>query len=926
MENKHLKYNQGKKDLISRFKTLSDRYSDSLDFLVHSVAELTDMALCTVVFFEEGDSFILASTDDSVLKIWPKDSYDPEQFTDNNNLKFDIPTSALGKIEVKFWKTQFILNSENKPIATLNIFDDKDRILTKSDERTLKRAASQITKWIASKTKEQQLKKIDNLFELSNDLIGITTFEGTFAKINPTFSKTLGWSHDELMQTPCINFVHADDVAKTVAMTQNLVRGKSVVHFTNRYNTKHNGVKWIEWTCTPELETRLVFAIGRDVTEYVEREQLLKKSEQNFRNLFDNIQGILCIHDLEGNFLEVNQQGLLSTEYSEEEMRHSTLFNLIVPERHDEVKQYLIAIEKHGKASGEMSIVKKSGERAIWYFMSTMDEDAAGNKRILANVQDITERLKLDKALKTAKEAAEEAFKVKSEFIANMSHEIRTPLNGIIGFTELALETNLDETQRQYLEIINQSGVSLYSIINDILDFSKMESNSMKLEVDRIEVEQVISEAFNIVSYGINKKGLEMLMDIDHNIPRYIWADAMRMKQIFVNLLGNALKFTEKGEIKLYIKILKDHGSNKMLLRFGVKDTGIGIHENKQEEIFHAFSQEDGSITKQYGGTGLGLTISNKLLALGNSKLQLESVQGKGSNFFFDLELKVEIEELKNGLQDIKKVLIVDDNENNRKILRRMLEIKDIEVEEADSGLKALMIMMKESEFDVIIMDYHMPVMDGIETIRKIKGLQQPSDTREQPFIVLYSSSDDDHLQKACDELEVESRLVKPIRMKQMYKMLSELKSLTKEKNINIQEIPAPKKDYNLKILVAEDNDINMHLTKIFLKNLLPDSTIIEAKNGDEALEKYRSENPDLVLMDVQMPKLNGLEATRKIRNIEEHVEVPIIALTAGSLPGEMEKCLQAGMNDFLAKPILKQNLSNMLSKWLGIPSLKVEK
>ncbi|MCZ4317491.1 response regulator [Aequorivita viscosa] len=902
---------------VRKLNTLKKRYAEVFDYLLFSVSEMIDMRLCTITIIDEDQAFVIAANDNSINEI--------SEFNTSvkSNLKssvkaIDLAPHTVTSFDVKFYESFPILDSENSQIGSLNIFDDKERSLTDFEKNGLKKAVDQINRWVASKEKEHRLRKHDNLFQLTNDLIGIVSFEGNFVRINPAFSKTLGWTNNEILQSPFNNFLHEDDKEETALAMQNLSLGKPVVNFTNRYKTKKGDIKWIEWTSTPDIEAGLIFTIGRDVTEFVTREQLLKKSEKKYRNLFDNIQGILSIHDLEGNFIDVNKAGLAATGYSRKEMQSTTIYQLRHPEKRADIDAYLAAIQKHGKASAEISIIKKSGEKAIWYFMSALDENEAGTKLVLTNVIDITERKRMSNELIQAKEAAEEAFKAKSEFVANMSHEIRTPLNGIIGFTELALATNLDDTQKQYLEIINQSGVSLYSIINDILDFSKMESNNMKLAIDRIEVEEVVSEAFNIVSYGINTKGLEMLLDIDHKIPRYIWADAMRLKQILVNLLGNALKFTEKGEIKLYVNILEDYGNNKMRLRFGVSDTGIGIHKDKQQEIFNAFSQEDSSITKRYGGTGLGLSISNKLLELAGSTLQLESEQGKGSNFYFDLDFKVESEEIQNGLQEIKKVLVVDDNENNRKILRRMLEIKDIEVEEADSGLKALLIMMDQPEFDVIIMDYHMPIMDGIETIRKIKGLKA-SQTHEQPFIVLYSSSDDDQLQTACDELEIKRRLVKPIRMRQMYQTLSGLKNLAAEKaTISEEEIAAPTR-LNLKILIAEDNEVNMHLTKLFLQNLIPDAYIVEATNGEEAVEKYIQECPDLVLMDVQMPSMNGLEATRKIRESEVHVEAPIIALTAGSLPGEKEKCIQAGMNDFLTKPLLKRTLGNMLSKWLGV-------
>lgn len=445
----------------------------------------------------------------------------------------------------------------------------------------------------------------------------------------------------------------------------------------------------------------------------------------------------------------------------------------------------------------------------------------------------------------------------------------------------------------------------------------------MKLNIDKVDIQEVISEAFNIVSFGINKKGLEMLIDMDESIPHFIWADTMRLKQIFVNLLSNALKFTETGEIKVFVQKLKEFENQRMLLRFGVSDTGMGIHKDKQKEIFNAFSQEDPSITKRFGGTGLGLTISNKLLALVNSKLKVESEQGKGSRFYFDLLLETEEADFQASLENIKSVLVVDDNNNNRTIMKRMLEIKGIEVTEVDSGLKAILTLMEKNEFDVIIIDYHMPVMNGLETIRKIKEMNGNNDS---PFIVLYSSSDDATLQKACDELEVDHRLIKPIRMNLLYKILSKLNNNT-VKTINPQGPAIPSSEniqQPIKILVAEDNVINMHLTKIYLKELIPNCHIVEASDGIEAVELYKKEKPDLIFMDIQMPEMNGIEATKIIRTFEKEIEIPIIALTAGTLPGEKERCEQAGMNDLLAKPLLKQTMAAMIAKWIGTNEINI--
>ena len=909
IENPH---NAAKKDTTYKLSIFENRYGEAFDFLIFSIVSMTDVALCTVTLFSDDKSYVIAANDDSIEKIWPFD----KQFDQISSDDYEIETAhEASALDVKFSTAFPITDSNNVIIGSLNIFDTKERILTPENKIYLDKSIQQLNRWVRIKEKEQRLTNQDHLFEFADDLIGIFSLDGKFIKINPAFEKTLGWESEEFMEANFIDFVFDEDKQETLNAMSTLNKGERIQNFTNRYLTKSNTIKWIEWTCSSDLDLNVAYTIGRDVTEYVQKEKLLRKSELKFRKVFENISGILSVLDLDGNFIEVNKAGLIASGFSEEEMSTSSLYDLIDPIRHNRIEFFLSEIKKQGYAAGEMEIIKKDGEQSTWYFMCSLDEDQNGNKQIFSNVIDITERKRIDEELRKAKEDAEEAYLAKSEFVANMSHEIRTPLNGIIGFTELALGTNLDDTQRQYLEIINQSGISLYSIINDILDFSKMEKNHMKLDIDKIDVEEVISEAFNIVSYSANKKGLEMLIDIDQTAPRYIWADGMRLKQIFVNLLSNALKFTEKGEIKLYVKVLDDLGDSRLKMRFGVRDTGIGIHIDKQQEIFNAFSQEDASITKRFGGTGLGLTISNKLLALSDSALELESEQGKGSNFFFDIDFDTEKEEFKMELDGIKSVLIVDDNDNNRMILRRMLEIKGIAVTEVNSGLQAVLTMMEKTKFDVIIMDYHMPVMDGIETIRKIKDLN-----KNAPFIVLYSSSDDETLQEACEELEVDNRLVKPIRMNLMYKVLSKLKNDSKieEEAIEIEEKQSDVIKYGVTILVAEDNPVNMFLTKSYLKELIPNCNIIEASNGEEAVEQFKKQSLDLILMDIRMPQLNGIDATLLIRSLEKDIEIPIIALTAGSLPGEKEKCVQAGMNDFLAKPLLKLTLATMLKKWIG--------
>jgi PAS domain S-box-containing protein len=537
---------------------------------------------------------------------------------------------------------------------------------------------------------------------------------------------------------------------------------------------------------------------------------------------------------------------------------------------------------------------------------------------IMMFTQDITEICLQREELKKAKLLAEQASLAKSEFLASMSHEIRTPLNGVIGFTDLILKTHLDQTQQQYLNIVNQSANTLLSIINDILDFSKIEAGKMELENEKCDLYEIAGQAADMISFQVEKKELEMLLNISTELPRFIWTDSVRLKQILINLLSNASKFTEHGEIELKMEPLSDTSQKEVLIRFEVKDTGIGIRPDKQEKIFQAFSQEDGSVTRKYGGTGLGLTISNRLLAMMGSKLQLESSPGRGSRFYFDLKLTAEQGQADRweDVSNIKKVLIVDDNEHNRTILVQMLLLQNIHADIAKNGIEALQILETGKKYDVILTDYHMPIMDGLETIQKIRE-NFYSTKEQQPIMLLSSSSGDEHMIKRCLELQVSGRLTKPIKMQDLYsalaRMVGQPKGLEKVVTEDIQVVNEDK----LRIIIAEDGPVNMLLAKIIIRRIAPNAEIIEALNGKVAVQLCTEQMPDFIFMDIQMPEMNGYEATRKIRLLENGKQIPIVALTAGVVEGEREKCIEAGMNDFIAKPVVEDTVKMILRKWI---------
>jgi PAS domain S-box-containing protein len=811
----------------------------------------------------------------------------------------------------------------NVTVARLHVQPKTLSLITIRDMREQHGAVTQLRK------AESYMRRV--LANVSDCLWGAEIQDGQwiFRFVSPVAPKILGVSGDVLLKGLYAwrATIHPEDRTLWDQSRIRLRDGHSV-QVEYRVLWPDNSVRWVRESVTvtrPENGKVLALdGILTNITMHKEAESALAQERYLLKTLMDNLPDSIYFKDLQSRFIRVNHA--LARRHNIRDPQESigkTDFDYFFPEH----AQQAFADEQRIIRTGEplMDVVEHetwADGRETW--VSTTKMPLRNQQGEIVGTfgvsRDITVRKQAEFALQRAKEAAEAANRAKSEFLANMSHEIRTPMNGVIGMTELALDTELTREQRDYLNMAKLAAESLLSLINDILDFSKIEARKLELESIAFQLHDRVGDTVKALALRAQQKGLELACHIPPEAPATLTGDPGRLRQVLVNLIGNAIKFTERGEVLVDVAV-DEKTEQDVVLHFAVSDTGIGIPQEEQGRIFEAFTQVDPSRTKKHGGTGLGLTISAQLVAMMGGRIWVDSTVGKGSTFHFTARLPLPKDAPQPPpprplqMRDLP-VLVVDDNATNRRIIQEMLLSWNMRPQAVDNGPDALAAMQEAAQagrpFPLVLLDGHMPSMDGFSLAEQIQ--RQPN--LKSTIILMLTSAGQPEDVTRCHHLGISAYVMKPIKSSELLETIFSAlgRSFWHPEPASPTALLERKRVRPLRVLVAEDHEINQKLAVALLEKQGHRVTV--ADNGRDVLKLLERREFDLVLMDVQMPQLDGLEATALIRQRERGTDqhVPIIAMTACAMKGDRERCLEYGMDNYISKPLKPQELFDTIA------------